>query len=55
MLWRMLNILVVTLMVTQLPATLIIYDQYPTDYLKLRVFSISLSFVLLCEILSIRE
>lgn len=56
-LWRMLNMVIVALMVSELPGTLIYYSEraLPVDRLKLRVFSISLSFVVLCEILSIRE
>jgi hypothetical protein len=57
LLWRMLNLVIVSLMVLQLPATLITFNEVaiPTDRVKLRMFSISLCFVILCEILSIRE
>lgn len=56
-LWRMLNILIVALMVAEMPGTLHHYTEraLPVDRLKVRVFSISLSFVVLCEILSLRE
>ena len=55
--WKMLNAVVVTLMVIQMPITLREYIEMgiSLERLKLRIFSIGLSFLLLCEILSIRE
>lgn len=40
-----------------LPVTIIAYDKIalPTDTMKLRMFTISFCFVIVCEILSIRE
>ncbi|EAR97022.2 cytochrome b5-like heme/steroid-binding domain protein (macronuclear) [Tetrahymena thermophila SB210] len=55
--WKILNVLVVTLMVVQVPLTMRQYQlhAFSTDHLKIRICSIGLSFLLLCEIMSIRE
>jgi hypothetical protein len=57
LLWKLLNVFVVTLMVVQMPITFKGYLEsgISLERLKVRVFSIGLSFLLLCEILSIRE
>lgn len=57
LLWKILNALVVTLMVIQVPLTMRHYQlhSFSTEHLKIRICSIGLSFLLLCEILSIRE
>ncbi|EGR30433.1 hypothetical protein IMG5_132170 [Ichthyophthirius multifiliis] len=55
--WKSLNVLVVTLMVILVPFTIREYQLYgySIERLKFRVCSIGLSFLLLCEIMSIRE
>lgn len=55
--WKLVNIFVVTVMVIQVPLTMIGYLQSGEnpDRLKWRVCSISLSFLLLCDVFSIRE
>ncbi|KAL4467020.1 hypothetical protein ABPG74_010617 [Tetrahymena malaccensis] len=57
LIWKILNVLVVTLMVVQVPLTMRQYQlhAFSTEHLKIRICSIGLSFLLLCEILSIRE
>ena len=55
--WKLLNIFVVTIMVLQVPLTMIGYleSKHSIENLKVRICSISLSFILMCEIMSIRE
>ena len=55
--WKLLNIFVVTFMVLQVPLTMIGYleSKHSIENLKMRICSIGLSFILLCEIMSIRE
>lgn len=55
--WKLLNIFVVTIMVLQVPLTMIGYleSKHSVENLKMRICSISLSFILMCEIMSIRE
>jgi hypothetical protein len=55
--WKLINAILVTLMVAQLPLTMVgfIEQGVSINKLKIRICSICLSFLLLCEILSIRE
>eukprot|EP01017_Pseudomicrothorax_dubius_P033835 TRINITY_DN4570_c0_g1_i2.p1 TRINITY_DN4570_c0_g1~~TRINITY_DN4570_c0_g1_i2.p1 ORF type:complete len:631 (-),score=136.61 TRINITY_DN4570_c0_g1_i2:315-2207(-) len=59
MIWKLANIFIVTIMVAQVPLTMKSYldraSGEQVDMLKWRLCSISLSFLLLFEILSIRE
>lgn len=55
-LWKLANIVVLSLMMFHLPITIKAYDKVAQpDTIKLRMFSFCLCFVLVCEILSIRE
>ncbi|CAD8184578.1 unnamed protein product [Paramecium pentaurelia] len=56
-LWKFVNIVILSQMMFLLPVSIIAYDKIalPTDTMKLRIFSISFCFVIVCEILSIRE
>ena len=57
LIWKLVNIFIITLMVIQLPITLRGYmsSNVGLEKLKVRAYSIGLSFLLLIEILSVRE
>ena len=54
MLWKLTNAFIVFLMALQVPLSLVVFDFDVTE-VKVRMASISLSFLLLFEILQIRE
>ncbi|KRX05139.1 Cytochrome b5-like heme/steroid binding domain [Pseudocohnilembus persalinus] len=55
--WKLTNTIIIAMMVLQVPLTMRELDNNENDMqrIKFRIFSIGLSFILLCEILSIRE
>lgn len=55
--WKIINIFIVTIMVLQVPLTMIGYVEsgISVEKLKIRISSIGLLFILMCEIMSIRE